>query len=53
MFLQKEFNCKAWQYTLNNSLIILNTGEKYVPEDLWGGSDAVPSRRRGQEDLLL
>lgn len=36
-----------------NPLFVFNTGEKYVPEDLWGGSDAVPSRRRGPEELLL
>lgn len=30
-----------------------STGEKYFPENLWGGSNAVPSWRRGQAKLLL
>lgn len=35
------------------AFFIFNSGEKYIPEDLWGGSYTVPSRRRGNTQLLL
>lgn len=36
-----------------NLSTLRNIGEEHVPEELWGGSDIMPSWRGRQEELLL